>query len=180
MSIDADQKGRRGKGVSNVPNLNLVSESSSPKNPTQDLRTKVQAANIKNVLFSQFAPEKTLARCERLQRQLLENKELIARDGCLGAIWKTYRGKRLGPYYRVEFRLNRTTRTIYIGRDEELVKMVREMIDELKQSRREDRLIRQARTAARAALRRSLAETEVLAAPFGYRRRAFRFCKRRQ
>ena len=129
---------------------------------------------------SNFAHEKTLARWERLQTQVLKYNELIAQDGCIGEIWKTYRGKRLGPYYRVEFRENRATRTIYIGRDEQLAKMASAMIDELKHPRREDRIIRRARMAARAALRRSLAEAEALAAPLGYRRRGFRFCKRRE
>ena len=86
----------------------------------------------KNVLFSKFAPEKTRAKFGVLFEKVLARQELIARGGHLAASWKTYRGKRLGPYYRVEFRETRTRRKIYIGRDQRLAELAGALLEELK------------------------------------------------
>jgi hypothetical protein len=138
---------------------------------------KTEAATVEEKL--KFAHEKTLTRWRQLQTQVLEHRELIKQDGCIGATWKTYRGKRLGPYYRVEFRENSAIKTIYIGRNEELTKMASALIEKLKQPCREDRLLRRARAAARAALRHSLADAETYLAPLGYYRRGLGLYKRR-
>jgi hypothetical protein len=134
------------------------------------------AADVQN---PKFDDQNVLARFARLRSQILERKELIARDGNIAETWRTHRGKRTGPYYRVAFRENGRQRAFYIGGDAQLAKMVMELIGELKHPREEKRLIRRLRAAARASLRRTLAEAEALAAPLGFRRRGFRFCKRR-
>ncbi len=147
---------------------------------TKTQKPKIQELNSGKVLFSKFDDQKYLARFERIRSQIHERKEFIARNGSVVAGWRTYRAIRLGPYYRVAFRQNHALQSIYIGRNERLVTMVRALIEELKQSRSQDRLIRRLRCAARRALRRSLAELEVHVAPLGYRRRGFRLCKQRE
>jgi hypothetical protein len=162
----------------NVQNLEIDDEKPTP---SQHLApsTNPQDLHPGKVHISHFDDEKATARFVDLRSQILGRKELITRDASVVASWKTYRGKRFGPYYRVAYRENGVLRSIYIGRDEQLAKMASALIDELKQPREEDRLIRRLRAAARASLRRTLAEAEALAAPLGFRRRGFRFCKRR-
>jgi hypothetical protein len=133
----------------------------------------------KNVLFSKFGPEKTGAKFDRLIEKVLAHQELIARDGHLSASWKTYRGKRLGPYYRVEFRDGGARRKIYLGRDAELAELAGLLLEELKRPAREKRHLRQLRAAILASYRRGLVEIDPLLAPLGFYRRGTRFCKRR-
>jgi hypothetical protein len=134
----------------------------------------------KIVHFSKFDDEKTLARFAALLPQILAQKELIIRDGTVVASWKTYRGKRLGPYFRVAFRDNRRLRAIYIGRDELLAQLAKALIEELKHPLRQDRYLRQVRQLFRAAWRQSVRETERFVAPLGFRRRGLHFCKQRE
>jgi hypothetical protein len=133
--------------------------------------------NTKNVHFLKFAHEKKPTRLEKLRLQLLAHQELIANDGCLAATWKTYRGKRLGPYYRVEFRQDRAVKTIYLGRDPLLVEYAAALIDDIKKPNRQKRYLRRLRAEIRASLRRSFAEAEQFVAPFGYHRRGLSFRK---
>jgi hypothetical protein len=147
--------------------------------PHQGLSPKSQDPTPKKVHFPRFVDETLSARLERLRSQITIHRELIACGGSVVASWKIHRGKRLGPYYRVAFRENRRQRARYIGSNEQLATMVRELIDELKSPRRTTQTIRRARAAVRQALRHSLAETESLVAPLGYRRRGMSFCKKR-
>jgi hypothetical protein len=150
------------------------------KKSQADSRPAPEVAGAGNVHQAKSDDKKSSDRFERLRSQILERKNLIAIDGTVAASWVNYRGKRLGPYYRVAFRENRTLRAIYIGRDEQLAKIAKDLLDELKRSRREGRWLRRMRAAARDALLRSLAEAETFVAPLGYHRRGFGFHKSRK
>jgi hypothetical protein len=151
-------------------------ERSTPEYPADGSGDK-ERSKSKNVHFSQFAHENNPARLEKLRLQLLAHQELIAKDGCLAATWKNYRGKRLGPYYRVEFRQDRAVKTIYLGRDPLLVEFATALIDDIKKPSRQKRYLRRLRAEIRASLRRTFAEAEQFVAPFGYHRRGLSFRK---
>lgn len=161
-----------------VQNFEFVDQKPTPPQ-NQDLRPKPQDPASENMPISKSVDQKTLARFESLRTQILERKELIAQGGSLIETWRNHQGKRLGPYYQVAFRENRVLHTLYIGRDEQLATMVSALIDELKTPLREDRILRQLRAAAKAGLRRALAEADALAVPLGYRRRGYSFHKQR-
>jgi hypothetical protein len=55
-------------------------------------------------------------------------KSLIARQGVIVASWKTYRGRKLGPYYRLAYRANGRQRSIYLGKSPNLLPLVRRLL----------------------------------------------------
>ena len=61
--------------------------------------------------------------------QLLQNEPLrFTRQGAVVATWRTYRGRRLGPYYRLAYRDGTRQRSIYLGRQSPLVDEVRRLL----------------------------------------------------
>ena len=61
--------------------------------------------------------------------QLLQNSpHRFARQGAVVPTWRTYQGKRLGPYYRLAYREGNQQRSIYLGRQSPLVDQVRRLL----------------------------------------------------
>ena len=52
----------------------------------------------------------------------------FARQGAVVATWRTHRGRRLGPYYRLAYREDNRQRSIYLGRQGPLVDQVRRLL----------------------------------------------------
>ena len=69
--------------------------------------------------------------------QLIQSDpERFAAQGSIIATWRTYRGRRLGPYYRLTWREGHRQRSLYLGRDGPLVDQVRELLNETQEIRR--------------------------------------------
>ncbi len=69
--------------------------------------------------------------------QLLQNHpDRFAGQGAVVATWRTYRGRRLGPYYRLAWRENGRQRSIYLGRQGPIVEEVRLLLHQAHTSRR--------------------------------------------
>ena len=113
-------------------------------------------------------PQKIEASFARIEAQLLARQELLASSGRVEENWRTYRQRRLGPYYRLVFRENKQKRSIYLGRCPILAERVRRFLADLQRPARERRYLRRLRRKTRAALR---LETKTLAAylaPLGF------------
>ncbi len=76
---------------------------------------------------------------------LREEPTRFADQGTVVETWRTYRGRRLGPYYRLAWRENGRQRSIYLGRQGPVVRQVRIL---LHQAHTQRRIRRQARLRA--------------------------------
>ena len=83
------------------------------------------------------------------------HRTLLARQGTIVASYRSYRGRRLGPYYRLAFRDAGKPRSFYLGSDPGVVAVARESLQRVQAAGRGDRHTRQLRRALRAGLRRS-------------------------
>ncbi|MDY0169344.1 MAG: hypothetical protein RBS80_22565 [Thermoguttaceae bacterium] len=111
-----------------------------------------------------------------MRGQILAHARFFVAQGFVEATWRTYRGRRLGPYFTVSCRQRGRRRdpcagaapqqtSIYLGRSPELAARVRRLLDELRQHTRckrrceeTRRQIRRSLTRAKEALRQRLAE----------------------
>jgi len=50
-----------------------------------------------------FDDQKAAARFERVPAQVLAHTAVVAAQGQIEADWRTYRGRQLGPYFRVPY-----------------------------------------------------------------------------
>jgi hypothetical protein len=84
----------------------------------------------------------TLSDNHKALNLLREDPTRFANQGTVVATWRTYRGRRLGPYCRLTWRENGRQRSIYLGRQSPLVDEVRRLLHEAQTIRR---MIRQHR-----------------------------------
>ena len=145
-----------------------------------------------NVENENAATQKIEARFEQVRGQILAHATFFVAQGTVEATWRTYRGRRLGPYFRVSCRQRGAHHdpcagapqqtSIYLGRNPELAARVRGLLDELRQhthgKRRCAELRRQVRrslTRAKETLRQRLAEHGVTLKGFEFRAAARAF-----
>lgn len=67
----------------------------------------------------------------RVWRYLTDNAVELSRGGAVVASWRVYRGRRLGPYFRLTCRTDGKQRSCYLGTDTELADQVREELRRL-------------------------------------------------
>ena len=77
----------------------------------------------------------------------------VATAGSIVETWRTYRGRRLGPFFRIAFRESEMQKSIYIGNNPELIAAARELLAELQTDERARRAVKRLQSAARASLR---------------------------
>lgn len=95
--------------------------------------------------------EKQRARFERIRRAIGAQGKLFAAQGTIVASWKTHQGKRLGPYYRVAYRVDGKQKSLYLGVSKWLVAQVRALLSSLQALLREHRMIERLKRQARQA-----------------------------
>lgn len=70
--------------------------------------------------------------------------------GTVVSTWRSYKGQRLGPYFRVAYRVGGQQKSVFIGCDAELAEKVRSYLHNLQRQRNEaTNLIRMRRAAAK-------------------------------
>ena len=119
--------------------------------------------------------QKAAARLERVEAQVLAHPALFAAQGSVVATWRVYRGRRLGPYFRVSYRESGRQRSIYLGRCEELARRVRALLARLQRPRRQRRLFARLKAQARSSLRRCKARLKEELAVWGIQLKGFEF-----
>jgi len=77
---------------------------------------------------------------------------LFARQGAVVATWRKYRGRRLGPYFRLAYREAGRQCSVYLGRASRVVEAVRARLAELQRPLKRSRIYRQARAQIKASL----------------------------
>jgi len=94
--------------------------------------------------------------------QLLETRrEILAQQGALIASWRSYKGRRLGPYYRLAYRVEGKQRALYLGADPRLAAEVRQALHGMQAARHQQRHGRQQHAQLRAALRCSREQWDI-------------------
>jgi hypothetical protein len=119
--------------------------------------------------------QKANARWERVRLQIVARRPLFARQGAVVAGWRTYRGRRLGPYFRLAYREGGRQRSIYLGRCAELARRVGGLLARLQRPLRDRRLFARLKAQVRASLRLAKAELQRALAPWGIRLQGFEF-----
>jgi hypothetical protein len=76
----------------------------------------------------------------------------LAESGAVRATWRTYRGRRLGPYFRVVYCHRGRQKWIYVGRSAELAGQLRQLLAVLQAPAEERRQLRRLWAAARRGL----------------------------
>jgi hypothetical protein len=85
---------------------------------------------------------------------VLSQPETFSRQGFVTASYRTSRGRKCGPYYRLAYRDQQNRqRSIYLGRSEELAGLVQSLLDKLKTPLRHRRECHRIRVALLANLR---------------------------
>jgi len=85
------------------------------------------------------------------------HEELFRRQGAVVESWRSYRGRRLGPYYRLVYRGGRRNLAIYLGRSPELAEKVRALLDHFQNPIRQRRAWRRMRAGLWAEVRKQKA-----------------------
>lgn len=95
--------------------------------------------------------------------------ELFMRQGAVVAAWRTYRQRKLGPYFHLVFRDEGRQKSIYLGRPGPLVDEVRQLLAAVQGPLRRRRQFDRTRRQAMAAFRLSNLNLGRLLAPLGLR-----------
>ncbi len=119
--------------------------------------------------------QKSAARAGRVKAEIAARPGLFAACGAVVASWRTYRGRRLGPYYRLAYREGGRQRSIYLGRCAELARRVRGLLERLHRPGRERRRLARLQAQVRRSLRRWKARLARELAGWGVRVKGYEF-----
>jgi hypothetical protein len=120
-----------------------------------------------------------------VERWLAGREMALSRQGYVVESWRQYRGRRLGPYYRLRYRERGRMRSVYLGRDAVLAEEVRGRLSELQRPLRRKREAHKRWKKERAYLRILKARWEAELRKIGLRLKGFEvrgpvtFCLRR-
>ena len=86
---------------------------------------------------------------QRVMDLIAANSEVLTRQGAVVESWREYRGRRLGPYFRLAYRIDERQRSIYLGTDVKLAKNICELLADLHAPRRKRQALSRMRESAR-------------------------------
>jgi hypothetical protein len=69
---------------------------------------------------------------------------VFSRQGTIVASWRTYNGRKLGPYYRLAYRTEGRQRSIYLGKSKNLLRQVRRLLEKLQKPIKTKRFMQRA------------------------------------
>jgi hypothetical protein len=98
-------------------------------------------------------PENVDQNREQLLRFIGAHAGHLASQGSVHASWRTYQGRRLGPYYRLLFRIDGRQHSRYLGTDPAFADEIRCLLAHMQAPLREGRTLTRCRAQLRAALR---------------------------
>ena len=99
--------------------------------------------------------QKNERRSEAILKRIHDLRPVLSRQGEVVAGWGVYRGRKLGPYWRLAYWHEGRARAIYLGRWSALVQKVRSLLDQWQEPFRRHRQWGEVRRSAKAALRAS-------------------------
>ena len=108
---------------------------------------------------------------QRAHEFLLAQRDALARRGAVVASWRWYRGRRLGPYFRLSVRIGGRQRSVYLGANRALAEEIAGELASLQARIRERRKLGRLRAEARKGLTGALRELDVQLARVGLHRK---------
>jgi hypothetical protein len=99
-------------------------------------------------------------RAEAIIDFVLQNAVLFSHQGSVQESWRSYGEHRLGPFFRLVFRIDGKTRTVYLGADPAFAGRVQKMLTEIQRPLREKRLLRAHQELVRKAFKTQRIELE--------------------
>ncbi len=85
------------------------------------------------------ADQRNERRKEAILKQIHDLQPVLSRQGEVVAGWRVYRGKKLGPYWRLTYRQHGRSHWLYLGRWSRLVQEVRRLLDQWQEPLRRQR-----------------------------------------
>ena len=93
--------------------------------------------------------------CETITAKILAQRDRFARQGVVVSTYRMYRGRKLGPYFRLAYRDEQNRqRSIYLGRSADTASRIQSLLETLKAPLLRHRQCHRTRTILFAALRR--------------------------
>ncbi|MBN2579095.1 MAG: hypothetical protein JXB10_08900 [Pirellulales bacterium] len=86
---------------------------------------------------------------------------VLARQGAIVASWQTYRGRKLGPYYRLAYRAEGRQRSIYLGKSKTVLRQVRRLLKKIQEPIKTRRTLRRAHKAFQAVKKEQHARSRI-------------------
>jgi uncharacterized protein DUF1678 len=119
--------------------------------------------------------KKDAARFARVRLFIQDHLEIFARQGAVAPTWRTYNGKRLGPYYQLAYRDRGRQHWLYLGRSEQLARQVRELLANLHRPRDQHRIYSRLQAQARSSLRQATAHLKEVCEKWGITLKGYEF-----
>ncbi|MBN2580855.1 MAG: hypothetical protein JXB10_17855 [Pirellulales bacterium] len=94
-------------------------------------------------------------------------RTVLSRQGAIVASWQTYRGRRLGPYYRLAYRAEGRQRSIYLGKSKSLLRQVRRLLRKIQESVQTRRSLRRTHKAFQAIRKEQHARSRIALSKIG-------------
>jgi hypothetical protein len=88
-------------------------------------------------------------------------KSVLARQGAIVATYRTYNGRKLGPYYRLAYRLGGRQRSLYLGKSKKILRQARRLLEKIQNSLKIHRALCHAIKTAQADLKRHMAQFRI-------------------
>ncbi|MBN2578082.1 MAG: hypothetical protein JXB10_03745, partial [Pirellulales bacterium] len=107
-------------------------------------------------------------------QKILANRSLFSRQGAVVASWRYKNGVKIGPYYRLAYRHDGRQCSLYLGRSEELVQEVQQLLAQLQRPLRQRKAVDSLRKRVNDLLRRNQADLRAELAARGLSLRGFR------
>ena len=99
--------------------------------------------------------------------------DVFSRQGSVVATWRSYAGRKLGPYFRLVYRRDGRQLSVYLGRAGQLVDRVRAALAKLKQPLRRHRTLVRLQKQVRASLRLEKARLNQILGKWGLHLKGF-------
>jgi len=174
-NVDISHTSAENPGRPHVENSLIGAEKPVNAGDVDISHTSAENPSRPHVENSLIGAEHIAEKLAEIRAKLLAMQELLAVGGSVRSYWKNYRGKRLGPYYRVDYHKDGRRRSLYLGSDPRLAGEVGRLLENWQRGRRQDLCVRRLRKKIRASLRQEKANLQKLLAPLGFRMKGYSF-----
>ncbi len=113
--------------------------------------------------------QRSATRFQRVRRLIVAHSSLFSAQGSVVASWRYRDGRRLGPYYRLAFRVGGRQRSLYLGKSETVAQKIRQLLGSLQKPLRETRQRRRLLAEALTGIRQTREQMRRRLAPLGIR-----------
>ncbi|MBN2581188.1 MAG: hypothetical protein JXB10_19560 [Pirellulales bacterium] len=100
-------------------------------------------------------------------------RQVLARQGAIVASWRTYNGRKLGPYYRLAYRAEGRQCSLYLGKSSRLVRQARRLLEKIQKTTKTQRMFRNAQRVFQKYMRRHQARFRIQLLQVGLQLRGY-------